>query len=155
LTQQLLSRVSALIVLLLISTFSIAQTNKQFVRLAIIKVDSLQLRSYNKFLKEEIEASIKIEPGVITLYAVAEKENPQHVTLFESYADSSRYKSHIATPHFQKYKKGTIKMVKDLQLIETNPIFYVRRNELEKANTDKLFIRLIKMEVDSSELQKL
>ena len=139
--------------LILISTMTVAQTNKQFVRLAIIKVDSLQLKSYNDYLKEEVEASIKIEPGVITLYAVAEKENPEHVTLFETYADSARYKSHIATPHFQKYKKGTLEMVKGLGLIETNPIFYVRRNELEDANQEQLFIRLIRMEVDSSLLE--
>jgi hypothetical protein len=43
-------------------------------------------------------------------------------------------------------------MVKGLELIETNPIFYVRRNELEKANREQLFIRLIKMEVNSSML---
>jgi quinol monooxygenase YgiN len=153
LTQQFFFRVSTLLVLFLVPIFSIAQSNNQFLRLAIIKVDSTQLKSYNDFLKEEVEASIRVEPGVITLYAVAEKENPEHVTLFETYADSARYKSHIATPHFQKYKKGTMAMVKDLQLIETNPIFYVKRNDLEKANTEKLFIRLIKIEIDSSQIQ--
>jgi quinol monooxygenase YgiN len=153
LTKQLILRILVLSVFILMSIFSIAQTNKQFVRLAIIKIDSLQLKGYNDFLKEEVEASIRLEPGVITLYAVAEKENPQHVTLLETYADSARYKSHIATPHFQKYKKGTMEMVKGLELIETNPIFYVRRNELEKANQEHLFIRLIRMEVDSSLLE--
>lgn len=146
-------RVSTLIILLLTPVFAIAQTSQQFIRLAVIKVDSLQVERYNKFLKEEVEASIRLEPGVITLYAVAEKEKPQHITLVETYADSARYKSHIATPHFQKYKTGTIEMVQELQLIETKPIFYVKRNELEKANTNKLFIRLIKMEVDSSQLK--
>lgn len=138
---------------MLTPVFAIAQTSQQFIRLAVIKVDSLQVERYNKFLKEEVEASIRLEPGVITLYAVAEKEKPQHITLVETYADSARYKSHIATPHFQKYKTGTIEMVQELQLIETKPIFYVKRNELEKANTNKLFIRLIKMEVDSSQLK--
>lgn len=152
-TRKFLNRFSIPFGIILISTVTIAQSNKQFVRLAIIKVDSVQLDSYNDFLREEVEASIKIEPGVITLYAVAEREKPEHITLFETYADSARYKSHIATPHFQKYKKGTIEMVKDLQLIEMNPIFYIRKNELEKTNTEKLFIRLIKMEVDSSQLQ--
>jgi quinol monooxygenase YgiN len=153
LTQKLADHFSILIVLMLISTITIAQTDRQFVRLAVIHVDPLHLKSYNEFLKEEVEASIGMEPGVLTLYAVAERENPERVMLFETYADSARYKSHLATPHFKKYKEGTIEMVKDLKLIETNPIFYVRRNDLEKANTDKLFIRLIKMEVDSFQLQ--
>lgn len=144
----------SLIVLLCTSSVSIAQVSKQMVRLAIVKVDSSQLESYNEYLKEEVEASIRIEPGVITLFALAEKDNPANVTLLETYADSARYKSHIATPHFQKYKNGTAAMVKELQLIETSTIFYVRKNELEKANAQKLFIRLIKMEVDSLQLNK-
>lgn len=32
------------------------------------------------------------------------------------------YESHLKTPHFIKYKQGTLDMVKDLQLIDTNPL---------------------------------
>jgi quinol monooxygenase YgiN len=129
-----------------------AQKNKQLIRLAIIGVDTTQLDKYNEFLKEEIEASIAKEPGVITLYAVAEKENPERVTLFETYADSSHYKAHLGTPHFQKYKQGTLQMVKHLELIETQPILYVRKNEFSKARSQDLFTRLIKVELKASEI---
>src|SRR5689334_21852771 len=47
--------------------------NKQMVRLAKLVIDSAQLKSYNSILKEEIEASLKIEPGVLTLYPMSEK----------------------------------------------------------------------------------
>jgi len=50
------------------------------IRLAKIEVDPNQLADYNSFLKEEIGASILKEPGVITLYGVAEKSNPRRVT---------------------------------------------------------------------------
>jgi quinol monooxygenase YgiN len=83
---------------------------------------------------------------------VAEKENPERVTLFETYADSSEYKSHLATPHFQKYKQGTLQMVKHLELLETRPILYIRKPDLSKAAVHNLFIRLIKMEIDSKEI---
>ena len=145
-------RIILLVTMSLASTKTTAQKNSQLVRLAIIEIDTAHLDVYNEFLKEEIEASIAKEPGVITLYGVAEKENPERVTLFETYADSSEYKSHLATPHFQKYKQGTLQMVKHLELLETQPILYIRKPGLSKAPVDNLFIRLIKMEIDSKEI---
>ena len=98
------------------------QNKNQMVRLAKIVIDSTQLDSYNALLKEEIEASIRMEPGVHTLYAVSEKNNPTHITILEIYADSAAYRSHVQTPHFLKYKTGTKDMVKALELIETIPL---------------------------------
>ena len=96
--------------------------NKQMVRLAKLVIDSTQLEQYRAHLKEEIEASLKIEPGVLTLYAVAEKNRPTHITILEIYADEDAYKKHIQTPHFLKYKNGTKDMVKSLELVETIPL---------------------------------
>lgn len=92
------------------------------VRLSKITVDPAQLDAYNAFLKEEIEASIRLEPGVLTLYATAEKEAPHKVTILEIYADRSAYESHLQTPHFQKYKQGTLSMVKELELVDVKPL---------------------------------
>ena len=94
----------------------------QMVRLAKLVIDSTQLESYKAALKEEIEASVRLEPGVLTLYAVAEKDNPTHITILEIYADTNAYKAHLQTPHFIKYKTGTQEMVKSLELIETTPV---------------------------------
>jgi quinol monooxygenase YgiN len=123
------------------------QNKNQLVRLAVIEVDSAQLVSYNNFLKEEIQASIRIEPGVLTLYAVAEKLRPTYVTIFETYADSSQYRAHLSTPHFQKYKTGTLNMVRHLQLIETVPIIYEHKPGVLPENEDP-FVRMIQLEVD-------
>ena len=98
------------------------QNKNQMVRLAKLVIDSIQLENYNALLKEEIEASVRVEPGVLTLYAVAEKNNPTHITILEIYADTVAYKSHLLTPHFIKYKNGTKDMVKSLELVETIPL---------------------------------
>jgi quinol monooxygenase YgiN len=127
---------------------TISKGENQLVRLAVMEVDTSQTKTYNEYLREEIEASIRLEPGVITLYGVAEKTNPERVTLFETYADSSDYRSHLATPHFQKYKQGTLQMVKHLDLIQMQPIIYHRKHELSNAQTEDLYIRLIKIELD-------
>lgn len=106
----------------LISSQLMAQPKPQMVRLANIIVDPNQLESYKALLKEEIEASVRLEPGVRTLYAVSEKNRPTHFTILEIYADSSAYRAHIQTPHFLKYKTGTVSMVKSLELVETDPL---------------------------------
>lgn len=92
------------------------------VRLSKITVDAAQLDAYNAFLKEEIEASMRLEPGVLTLYATAEKDNPYKMTILEIYADRAAYESHLKTPHFQKYKQGTLSMVKELELVDVKPL---------------------------------
>ena len=94
----------------------------KMVRLSKIVVDSAELENYKALLKEEIETSVKVEPGVLTLYAVFEKDRPTHLTILEMYADTAAYKSHIKTPHFLKYKNGTLAMVKELELIDTEPL---------------------------------
>ncbi len=92
------------------------------VRLSKITVDPAQLDAYNAFLKEEIEASMRLEPGVLTLYATAEKDAPHKVTILEIYADRAAYESHLQTPHFRKYKQGTLSMVKELELVDAKPL---------------------------------
>ncbi|MEO7992039.1 MAG: antibiotic biosynthesis monooxygenase [Chryseolinea sp.] len=115
-----------LIFLLFAFLFSISvfgqQENKQMVRLAKLVIDSAQLKSYSAFLREEIETSVEVEPGVITLYAVAEKNKPTHIMILEIYAGEDAYKKHIQTPHFLKYRNGTKDMVKSLELVETVPL---------------------------------
>jgi quinol monooxygenase YgiN len=106
----------------LLTTTTFAQEGKQMARLARLVIDSTQLESYRAFLKEEIETSLRVEPGVLTLYAVAEKNKPTHITILEIYANEEAYKKHIQTPHFLKYKNGTKDMVKSLELIEADPL---------------------------------
>jgi quinol monooxygenase YgiN len=99
-----------------------AQEKNQMVRLAKLVIDSAQLDTYKAALKEEIETSVRLEPGVMTLYAVSDKNNPTHITILEIYADENAYKLHLQTPHFIKYKTSTKNMVKALELAETIPI---------------------------------
>jgi quinol monooxygenase YgiN len=96
--------------------------------LAELEIDRAQLDRYLAFLREEIERSIRVEPGVLTLYAVRLRTDSTRVRLFEMYADSNAYDAHIASPHFQKYKTGTQRMVKSLVLHETEPFLLGTKN---------------------------
>ena len=100
-----------------------AQTMKQpLVRLAELEIDPGQLPAYRDALKEEVETSIRVEPGVLKLYAVSVKDQPSQIRILEVYRDQAAYESHLQTPHFKKYKAETQGMVKSLKLIETEPI---------------------------------
>lgn len=102
---------------------AIAQEKNQMVRLAKIKVDPLQLDRYNIALHEQMNTAIRLEPGVLTYYAVAEKTNPANITILEIYADTAAYKSHIATAHFKKYKDTVKDMVTSLELVDVDLLF--------------------------------
>jgi 4-carboxymuconolactone decarboxylase len=87
-------------------------------RIANIVIEARHLESYRAALKEEIEASVSLEPGVLTLYAVSAREDPTRFTILEIYADQAAYEAHLKTPHFLKYKSVTQGMVKSLELID-------------------------------------
>lgn len=90
---------------------------------------------------------------MITLYGIAEKNRPTHITLFKTYADSVQYKAHLSTPHFQKYKQGTLTMVKHVTLISMHSLFYHSKPSLETVADDKLYVRLIKIEIASNAVE--
>jgi quinol monooxygenase YgiN len=82
----------------------------------------LQLDKYNTALKEQMTIAVRVEPGVLTYYAVADKNDPSQITILEIYADNSAYKSHIETTHFKKYKETVKDMVQALELTDVNLI---------------------------------
>lgn len=108
---------------------SAAQTGEPYVRIAKIVVDSAQLQNYKAALKEGIETAVRVEPGVLRMYAVYDKDRPTHVTVFETYAGKEAYESHIQTPHFKKYKTGTLRMVKSLELVDVVPIAFEAKKQ--------------------------
>jgi len=99
-----------------------AQQQHRMVRMARIVVDSNQLDAYKAALKEGIETAVRVEPGVLTLFAVYEKDHPTHVTVLEVYASEEAYHAHLQTPHFKKYKETVKDMVRSLELLDVNPI---------------------------------
>jgi quinol monooxygenase YgiN len=106
------------------------QSKNQMVRLAKIKVDPAQLEKYNTALKEQMATAIKLEPGVLTYYAVSDKKDPSNITILEIYADTTAYQSHILTDHFKRYKEIVKEMVMSLELVDVNLIGYNKETGL-------------------------
>jgi quinol monooxygenase YgiN len=121
-SKNLFSIISIIILTCIVCNNTFAQDKNLVMRIANLQIDSAQLENYKVALKEEIETSVRVEVGVLSLYAVYDKAHPTHVTVFETYANVEAYKAHLETPHFKKYKTITKKMVKSLELIDTVPI---------------------------------
>jgi quinol monooxygenase YgiN len=93
-----------------------------YVQEAEIEIDPTQLEAFEVAITAQIETAIRVEPGVLALYAVSEVDNPLRVRIFEIYQDSDAYQSHLKTVHFKQYKAATEKMVRSLKLVQTMPI---------------------------------
>ena len=101
---------------------TLSVTENSIVRLSCIEVDPAQLTEYCRFAEECGRTSMAKEPGVLFMFSMADKRQPNKITILEIYADRAAYESHIKSPHFQKYKQGTIKMVQKLELLDQTPL---------------------------------
>lgn len=104
-------------------------STKPMVRIAEVEVDPAQIDAYKAILAEEQEASVRLEPGVLMLHSVAIADHQTSIRLLEVYADRAAYQAHIRSPHFQKYKSATEKMVLSLRLVETQPILLCAKSQ--------------------------
>ena len=92
------------------------------VRIAEIEVYPQYLREYLAFANEVDRLSIEREPGVICLFPMQSAEDSCQIRILEIYASDEAYQQHLKTDHFQKYKQGTLHMVKDLKLPTMKPL---------------------------------
>ncbi len=100
-------------------------------RIAEIEVFPQYLEEYLAAASTVGAESVAKEPGVICIFPMQRKEKPNLIRIVEIYRDEAAYQAHLATPHFRKYKEGTLHMVKSLDLVPMNP--------LDAPNMNKVF----------------
>ncbi len=97
-------------------------TDKMMVRIAELEIEPGNIDEYISILKEEAEASVRLEPGVISIYPMFDIKNPTQIRILEIYANEQAYNSHLQTLHFKRYKTATENMIKSLKLIDMTAI---------------------------------
>lgn len=83
------------------------------VRIVEVTVKREDLAEFRRIVMAEMHESMKVEPGVLAMYAATRKERPEQWIFFEIYADSAAYDSHRDTPHFKDYLRLTGDMLVD------------------------------------------
>ena len=114
--------------LILFGFNSNAQDRNNMYRIAKIKVAASQLDKYTAALKEQMNAAIQLEPGVLSYTAVADKKDATLITIFEVYASVEAYQSHVLTPHFKKYKETVKDMVLSLELTDIDLVASAKKS---------------------------
>ena len=98
------------------------QEGKMIVRLAEIEVYPEYLQEYLSYANEVDRLSVERESGVICLFPMQSDEDSTRINILEIYASDAAYQQHLKTEHFQKYKQGTLHMVKSLKLPTMQPL---------------------------------
>jgi uncharacterized protein (DUF1330 family)/quinol monooxygenase YgiN len=94
----------------------------RYIRLAELEIEPSQMAQFTAAINEGIAAAVRTEPGVLALYAVTEKDRPNHVRVFEMYTSAAAYEHHLATPHFVKFRDSTLSMVRSRTLLDANAL---------------------------------
>ncbi len=102
--------------------FYIQNTDDMIVRIAEIEVFPEFLNEYLEYATEVDRLSVEREPGVICLFPMQDPADSCQIRILEIYANDAVYQAHLKTDHFQKYKQGTLKMVKSLKLNTMQPM---------------------------------
>ena len=92
------------------------------VRIAEIEIYPKHLEAYLNAATEIQQKSLAEEAGVLCLFPTQMKEDSTQFRILEIYASQEAYQHHIQTAHFQKYKQGTLHMVKSLKLQDLTPL---------------------------------
>ena len=120
-----------LIIALTLSVMANAQTKSEMlIRISEIEVYPEYLEEYLQYAKNVGATSVREEEGVMCIYPMVQQRDSSQIRILEIYRDMDAYKSHIQTPHFQTYKKGTLHMVKNLDLVDMYPLNPDRMNEI-------------------------
>lgn len=97
-------------------------THSMLFRISEIEILPEHLTEYLQYAKTVGETSVREEPGVIAIFPMTQQRDSCQVRILEIYADTAAYRRHIQSPHFLRYKQGTLHMVKHLDLVDMRPM---------------------------------
>jgi quinol monooxygenase YgiN len=137
-TLQVISLLAMLVLASCRTAFVPVKNNEMLIRISEIEIHRDSLSAYKTILDEEAEASLRLEPGVISIFPMYQQKDSTQIRILEIYANMEAYQSHIKSPHFLKYKTTTLSMVKSLQLIDMIAI--------DPATMKKIFRKLKKVD---------
>jgi quinol monooxygenase YgiN len=110
--------------------------NTPEVRMVDVTVKPADIPAFTRIVTAEMRESMRIEPGVLAMYAVTRQDHPEQWIFFEIYADAAAYDMHRQTPHFKDYLQRTAEMLVDKGHSEVSTIALKSRGDMLFDATD-------------------
>ena len=99
----------------------IVQSDTIINNFVIVDVKPAFGQAFRDVVLSEMAQSIKLEDGVLAMYAAIDKVNLNRWYFYEIYASEEAYQAHRQTPHFRHYIEQTAEMTTYKEAIAINP----------------------------------
>jgi quinol monooxygenase YgiN len=108
----------------------IVQDEKTINNFVIVDVKPASSQAFKDVVLPEMAQSLKVEDGVLAMYAAIDKEKSYRWYFYEIYASKAAYEAHRNTPHFKDYLKQTTNMTTYKEAVAVVPNLLMNKGEL-------------------------
>lgn len=91
--------------------------------LVVVDVKPEFQAEFKNIVLPEMAESLKVEKGVLAMYAATDSQAPNRWYFYEVYASEEAYQQHRQTQHFRDYLKQTAHMSASKNAIPVKPVF--------------------------------
>lgn len=105
-------------------TMSLSTQAEPIIRIFEMLIRPESVQKFTELGKHNIRQSVNTEQGVLGMYVMTDKTDPNKFYIVEAYADETAYQAHRASPHFQAWLNGAKEMIVSRKMIETNPVVF-------------------------------
>lgn len=91
--------------------------------LVIVEVKSEFQTAFKNIVLHEMAESLKVEKGVLVMYAATDSQTPNRWYFYEIYASEEAYQLHRQMSHFRDYLRQTAHMSTSKDAIPVKPVF--------------------------------
>lgn len=108
----------------------VVQDEKTINNFVIVDVKPEFSQAFKEVVLPEMAQSLKVEKGVLAMYAAIDKEKSNRWYFYEIYASQAAYEAHRDTPHFKDYLKQTADMTTYKEAIAVLPALLLNKGGL-------------------------
>lgn len=113
----------------------IVQDEKTIDNLVIVDVKPEHQQAFKNIVLPEMAESLKVEEGVLAMYAATDAQNTRRWYFYEIYASAAAYQQHRATPHFRAYIAQTAQMSARKESVPVTPVLLTNKGGIRPDKT--------------------
>lgn len=98
---------------------NISTPNGLWINIVQITVKPEHLADYQRVVTAQLENALKIDPGILAIYAGTKQGRPDDWVIYEVFQSEENYRNHIANPDHQKYVAASKDWIQNKQVDQT------------------------------------